>query len=218
MCKFEENVITMTFENCNLFRRSFTTQGLGYTFNNEVEGKLIKKKFRSSEFSQNIKRKPSHMKSTGSEHSLTVIIDSNAEEVEKYENITGNTQDGDLVHKPKEILVSLHNPKEPADTFFIPATSIKIPLGYSTTFFITPNARDIDESGRDLEETKRKCRLMEDTKDLNIFNIYSKAACLFECKMRLSFKKCGCVPWNYPFKINDKVTMFDAIELKCIVM
>ena len=205
MCKFEENVITMTFENCNLFRRSFTTQGLGYTFNNEVEGKLIKKKFRSSEFSQNIKRKPSHMKSTGSEHSLTVIIDSNAEEVEKYENITGNTKDGDAILKPKEIWVSLHNPKEPADTYFIPATSIKIPLGFSTTFFITPKAREIDESGRDLEETKRKCRLSEDTGKLDIFSVYSKVGCLFECKIKLSIERCGCVPWNYPVNMNDNV-------------
>ena len=206
MCKFEENVNKMKFENCDLFKRSFTTQGLGYTFNNEIEEKLITSKFRTNEFSHNRKRKPSLMKSTGSEHSLTVIIDSNVEEVEKYENTTGNTQDGDVTHKPKEILVSLHNPNEPADTFFIPASSIKIPLGYSTTFFITPKARDIDESGKDLEETKRNCRLSEDTKDLDIFNVYSKVACLFECKMRLSMKRCGCVPWNYPLNMNDEVS------------
>ena len=89
MCKFEENVKPMTFENCNLFKRSYTTQGLGYTFNNEIENFAIKKNFRSTSFSPNIGRIPSLMKSTNSDHSLTVIIDVNAEEVDRYETSKG---------------------------------------------------------------------------------------------------------------------------------
>ena len=208
MCQFEDNVEKMTFENCNLFKRSFTTQGLGYTFNNEREGKLIKSKFRSTVFSHNKKREPSLMKSTGSEHSLRVIIDSNAEEVEEHENTKSlkSLQEVASAPKPKEVVVSLHNPKEPADTSFIPATSIKIPLGHSTTFFISPIAREIDESGKGLREWQRKCRLDVDTEDLDIFNVYTKVSCLFECKMKLSMKSCGCVPWNYPVNNYEKVS------------
>ena len=57
MCKFEDSDESMTFENCNLFKRSFTTQGLGFTFNNEEESKLIKEDYRS-ELSVNVNRKP----------------------------------------------------------------------------------------------------------------------------------------------------------------
>ena len=200
MCKFEENNKIMSFENCNLFKRSFTTQGLGYTFNNEREEIMIKKRFRSTELSHNIKRRPSLMKSTSSEYSLTVIIETNAEEVESAEK--------GIVHKPKEISVSIHNPKEPADTKFIPSTSVKIPLGSTTTFLITPKARKIDESGKELTESERGCRLDEDTDALDIFNVYTRVGCLLECKMQYSIKMCGCTPWNYPINmLRDKVTM-----------
>ena len=207
MCKFEENVMTMTFESCNLFKRSFTTKGLGYTFNNEVENKLIKDKFRATVFLHKSERQPSLMKSTGSKHSLTVVIDSNAEEVEKYEKTKKlkSLREDDIAHKPQEVEVSLHNPKEPADINFFPATNVRIPLGYRTTFYITPSAREIDESGKALTEFQRNCRLDEQTEDLDIFNVYSKVACLFECNMKLSMKRCGCVPWNFPININDKV-------------
>ena len=217
MCKFEENVELMTFENCNLFKRSFTTHGLGYTFNNEIENFAIKKNFRSTSFSPNIGRIPSLMKSTNSDHSLTVIIDVNDEEVDRYETskekykkyekyaIFGNSNENEIFPKPKEVELSIHNPKEPADTHFIPIKSVRVPLGYSTTIFINPMAREIDESGKALPEFKRKCRLETDTDDLDVFNVYTKIACLFECKMKYSMRRCGCIPWNYPIDMNDKV-------------
>ena len=55
LCKYEENVKIMTFENCDLFKRSFTTQGMGFTFNNEPEQILIKKAYRMPIFSHNVK-------------------------------------------------------------------------------------------------------------------------------------------------------------------
>ena len=208
MCKFEENVEVMTFENCNLFRRSFTTVGMGYTFNNEVEEKLVKEDFRNAELSPNTAREPSYMKSTGSDSFLTVVIENNAEEVERYKNrniLSGKLEKKEAAHKPNEITVSLHNPKEPADTKFVPSTSIRIPLGQSTTFFITPKAREIDDSGKELTESQRGCRLDEDTKALDIFNVYTRAGCLFECKMKYAFSKCGCTPWDYPINMYGKV-------------
>ena len=137
MCKFENNVEYMSFENCNLFKRSFTTQGIGYTFNNEIQQKLLKKPFRNTIFSPNTVRKPSMMKSASSENSLTAIIENN------YENTKTLLDEGReqseyettrVVHKPEKILVSLHNPSEPPDPIFKPSTGIEIPLGHSTTF------------------------------------------------------------------------------------
>ena len=204
MCKFEDNVKAMAFDNCDLFKWSFTTKGMGYTFNNEQEEILIKNNYRSTEFLHNVRRKPSLMKSTNSRHSLTVIIDSNAEEVESYE-IDSKRNDFGIVLKPIEILVSLHSPIEPADNKIIPSTSLKIPLGSSTTFLITPRARKIDErAAKDLTEFERQCRLNTDTNNMDIFNIYTRVSCLFECKMRYAKKRCGCIPWNYPIE-KDKV-------------
>ena len=219
MCKYEENVKSMTFENCNLIKRSFTTQGFGYTFNNEREDKLIKKEFRSTELSPNRDRNPSLMKSTYSKHSLTVVIENNAEEIEMYERslqsrnnkIDDRLTKGQIdnqVKKPKQFTVSLHNPKEPADKTFIPYNSIKIPLGYSTTLLISAKAREIDEGGETLSESQRMCRLDVNTETLDVFNVYTRMACLFECKMKYSIKKCGCTPWNYPVKMEDNVSIY----------
>ena len=110
MCQFENNVETMTFSNCNLFKRSFTNKGLGFTFNNELEEKLIKKDYRSKVLFHNNHRIPALMKSASSEHSLRVVIENNAEEVLRYEKDKTNFK-----LKPRTITITLHNPKEVAD-------------------------------------------------------------------------------------------------------
>ena len=198
----------MTYENCNLFKRSYTTTGLGFTFNQEPIDKLMKEDYRNNVFST--WKVPSAMKSTDLEHALTVVLDSNAEEVELYRN--SMSEDSDTrKHKPKEISVSLHNPKEPADTKFIPLTSTRIPLGHSTTFLISAKARQIDESGKELTELQRGCRLEEDTKDLDMFNVYTRTACLLECRMKYAMTRCGCTPWNYPINMIRKVVRLNKI-------
>ena len=186
----------MRFDNCNLFKRSFTNKGIGFTFNNIKEEMLIKKKFHSSVMFPNAKREPSNMLSASSKHSLQVVIENNIEEVERYKDRTA------LKYKPTAISVSLHDPKEPAD---MRSSSFKVPLGHSTTFLITPKARLIDESGKKLPEYKRGCRLQEDTDSMNIFSIYTRTACLFECKLKHSLERCGCIPWNYPLDIKNNV-------------
>ena len=75
--------------------------------------------------------------------------------------------------------------------------SFEIPLGYSTTVYITPEATEIDEDGMKLTEEKRNCRLEMDHKKIDQFGIYTKEACLLECKINLAYQKCGCFPWNY---------------------
>lgn len=117
--------------------------------------------------------------------------------------------------KPKDVAVSLHNPKEPAD---IRSSSFKIPLGHSTTIYITPKAREIDESGEELTEFQRNCRLGEDTNSLDVFNVYTQTACLFECKMRHSLKMCGCLPWNYPVIMKGGILgLFTGISILSMV-
>ena len=187
----------MTFRNCNLFKRSFTNHGLGFTFNNAKAEQLIKKEFQNKILHHNKNRNPSLMKTANPQHSLSVLIENNAEEVQEYKK--------DKLHKrlnPQKITVSLHSPNEPAD---LRSKSFQVPLGHSTTVYVTPKARTIDETAMELTESERECRLNNDAKSLKIFNIYTRAACLFECKMRHALNRCKCQPWDYPFDKNDKV-------------
>ena len=164
---------------------------------------LFKSNVKNPAFFFNNVKKPVLMRSSSLKHSLRVIIENNAEEVERYEKTkTESSPEGDLTVEPTTISVSLHNPKEPAD---IRSHSIKIPYGHTTTVYIWPQIRKIDESGKKLTETERNCRLDEDTGELSIYNVYTRAACLFECKMKYSMGRCGCVPWNYPHTIMEQV-------------
>ena len=139
----------------------------------------MKRGFNRNEFYPNKKQQPALMTS---EHSLKVIIENNAEEVERYENTKAPSKpQGELKFEPTKVAVSLHSPKAPAD---IGSRSFKVPLGQSTTVYITPSAREIDESGRKLTEAQRNCRLQENTESLQIYKVYTRDACLFECRMK----------------------------------
>ena len=97
-------------------------------------------------------------------------------------------------YEPTTITVALHSPNEPAN---VRTSSFKINLGYETIVYITPRAKEIDESGRTLSIQERKCRLIEENNDLKVFKIYTQEACLLECKINMATSKCGCTPWNY---------------------
>ena len=117
------------------------------------------------------------------------MLENNFEEIENYEKAIDK-----LFLKPSSVKVTLHNPKAPAN---IRSKSFELPLGYSTTVYITPTAREIDQSGKELSEKQRGCRLSEDNNDLNIFKTYTQEGCLMECKIRQAFQRCDCFPWNY---------------------
>ena len=76
--------------------------------------------------------------------------------------------------------------------------SFQIPLGQSSIVYITPTAREIDDTGKELTETQRNCRLTEENDNLNIFKPYTQEACLLECKIKEAAERCGCISWEYP--------------------
>ena len=101
---------------CNIFKRSFTDKGLGYTFNNEKEISLYKNPPIQHKIFDLNKAEPLLIKSASKNHALTVLIESNEEENKNYENTkTINDKVGDTTIKPKSISISLHDPKEPAN-------------------------------------------------------------------------------------------------------
>ena len=136
------------------------------------------------------------MKIASLKDSLHVVVENNAEAVERYEKSNQPRQ------QPTKISVSLHNPVEPAD---MRSSSIEIPLGHSTIVYIFPKATVVDEDGKKLTESRRNCRLNEDTKLLNIFNVYTKVGCLFECNLKHAMDRCGCGLWNYPFDNKESI-------------
>ena len=119
LCSFHHKLGSRNFEDCNLFFRSFTNMGIGYTAYSEVASKLFKSKhFGGPEYFTfpNNQINPIKMISAGSNHALRVFIENNREEVDVYENTKEPfNPNGQLKLKPKEKQVSMHNPLEPAN-------------------------------------------------------------------------------------------------------
>ena len=75
---------------------------------------------------------------------------------------------------------------------------------------------------RDIDLTRRRCKLSDETDGMHVFQRYSKDACDLENKLHFAVDTCGyCVPWNIPMMsllIPDNVyTRFcDAFEHRCM--
>ena len=93
---------------CNIFKRSFSDKGFGYTFNNIQTKSMFKKlPFQNQIFSLNKENLPVLIQSPSIKHALNVLIENNMEENNNYE------YSGDVTKKPRSITISLHDPKEP---------------------------------------------------------------------------------------------------------
>ena len=144
LCKHESDVDIMTFEKCNLFKRSYTNKGIGFSYNN-AKADVLYKQFMGLEdlheiFSINKNTDPVKMKSASLKFALKVFIQNNEEEVQNYEKTVQNKgslikDPGDLKLKPRKVQVVLHDPNEPAN---FRSNSFEIFLGHTTTVYITP--------------------------------------------------------------------------------
>ena len=107
------------------------------------------------------------MNSASPDKGLYVLIENNMEEIYYYEKTksTGNVA-GNMKKKPVSVLVVLHDPSQPAN---MRTKSITIPLGQSSTVYITPSATETDTSGQMLGETQRECRLKQENDNLQVF-------------------------------------------------
>ena len=152
----------MTFKNCDLFKRSFTNKGIGYSYNNAKANDLFKQNQDLQNlfkiFFVNEDQDPVKMKSASKKHALVVLVENNDEEVQRFEDIH------EYQLKPTEIEVALHNPFQPAN---FRSESFEIFLGHTSTVYITPTAREIDESGKKLTEEQCTCYEYKELVDQN---------------------------------------------------
>ena len=115
MCSFEQDVEILELSKCNLFRRSFSNKGMGFTFNNEKEGKLLQEDFWNHPFFPNQEKDPSLMKSATIEDSLRVVVENNAEEIEKV--LTKYFKIQNATSAMLRILIPVNRPSIPPETY-----------------------------------------------------------------------------------------------------
>ena len=106
LCQYAGKPKKMTFRNCNLFRRSFTNVGLGYSFNNgrfqemfkdnKMNNLMLKSLFFNNEV--NIR----YPESSGPDYALELVLDANIEEVQRYEKSAEDTTKKIKPFQPKK--------------------------------------------------------------------------------------------------------------------
>ena len=177
LCQFAKDPPLMRLNNCDKFRRSFTNRGLGFTFNNQKADNLYQHgnnlKLQLDSLFFNNEENSRMMNSASPDDGLKVLIENNMEEIYNYEKtkVTSKNKDwnnvaGMIKLKPVSVLVVLHDPSQPAN---MRTKSITIPLGQSSTVYITPSATETDTSGQMLGETQRECRLKQENDNLQVF-------------------------------------------------
>ncbi len=182
-CKFGKETLN---ENCQLFRKTFTNAGIGYTFNAEDFWKIHKNTEGNRAFYQQM------VKATDNDTS-----DQNPHKIE------GNGRGFSL-----DLLLSLDNDKyydgksltihDPATVADIRNEVINLKPGMVHEISIVPSAVVTDEAGLKLSPLKRECLTQSESDDLKIYKTYSQSACLLECQLQNAIAQCRCTRWDYP--------------------
>ena len=111
-------------------------------------------------------------------------------------------------HMNMPFMVGIHDP------LHVPDLTVSIEPGYKTSVVITPSQIVTSPNTKHLSKEERRCQFHDENEDLIIFKVYTEANCNFECKLKIAFDKCQCVPWDYP-KLNDSMVTCDRFGRIC---
>ncbi len=197
-CKFGD---LDSSQSCKLFSNTFTTGGIGYTFNNEPYWNLFKNTTSNYAFYKEIyetensfeSELPRYIVNTGQGFSLDFIVRHDTYGY-RYENdqVLGNYQ---------EVFLALHDPSKLPN---LRAEGVVIQPGLFYDIRVIPSITITDESGLALDAKARNCLSKDDNEDLLTFNAYSQSACILECKLQKAISQCHCSAWDYP-RIDESV-------------
>ena len=173
---------------CNLFDPVITDLGICHSFNAMISKDMLTPSYFATSFNNAFGSDISYANNTwksigsGKDHSLTFyLLDSSVRKMSES--------------VPMSFRMGLSMDTNYYD-MMTPSEIIK--PGYHTTWKV--HAMEIVPSNNlhDIPIKKRNCMFPDETSDLNSFQIYSKKACEFECKIKEAFKTCGCHPWYIP--------------------
>ncbi len=208
-CKYNGNFPSLFGDTrCNIFKRSLTNEGFGYTFNSvDFWSKHNKKNqfnhlFFDTMFPASTNDQVYYPEAIGVDYGLFFTVQLSRFEKEALQN--------NKRIFPK-VRLAIHDPKVPAD---LRGSGIDVQPGYVTTFFVTPNKVKSSDDMKAIEVERRGCMFDFENGGLNIFANYTQKGCQFECSLNVAAKTCQCVPWNYP-QANSSLDTCDYMGVNC---
>ncbi len=177
---------------CDLFERTYTTKGIGYSFNVEKFWTLHKRTSGNMAFYQ-------QMTAIGQNNKVIHPIKDNGKgfSLEFYVRLNDDSAS-----------LTLHSPEAPAD-FHNEAIELIPDMINEITVF--PSTVVTDAAGLRLSPTKRECLARQEADNLNIYQTYSQSACLFECQIKMAIDVCNCSSWDYP-SFSDSTNLCTVIS------
>ena len=176
---------------CNLSKPIVTPNGLCQSFNSFTMDKVFKSStvastwssvlYNNKEDNEQIFRPTGH----GNGHGLKIVLNG-------FEALQSN--------KNRSFILAITNEHNPYDIY---KDKFVLKPGFAYTFKVTANLLSTTDEFDKLSNTYRTCNLPHDSNRLNIFTVYSKSNCEFECAINYVKDKLECVPWNIPRIIND---------------
>ncbi len=190
-----------SFFSCSRFYTTYSNEGLGYTFNQDLFWNMFKKSdaskasFEAFQDREETKEAPQKIKGYGMGFSLETYVwfDPNAE-------VDQNVVVPDML--------AIHSPFEVAD---FSSTGIQLKPGNTYTLLIQPSIIEMDDSALGLNLEKRGCLSRNDGHNLTAFKHYTRSACLLECHLSIAVSECNCTVWDH-LVINGKVPLCDYFQ------
>ena len=198
------------FTDCTDFRPSPTNEGLCFTRNGGDFDTIYRRNSYSSAFKEIILSGRGndpirYNRGSGIQYQYSFFVDTNRQNDFKRGIFWKKNSD-------KALLLGIHSPNDVAD---IKGSGIDIHPGYETTIRVSFQELYSDPKIKNTDPIKRGCKFDHENTDLNIFKWYSRVNYLFECRMALVEKECGCRPWDYPTHFNKTLTSLNKDSRIC---
>ena len=173
---------------CQLFNPVISDLGLCHSFNAKRPKDMLSPSYFADSFDRAFSSDYSVTTSTwngtgsGEDHSLTFyLLDSSVRKMKRshpsfyHMGISTQTNYFDMVY-----------------------TNELIKPGFHTIWKVQAMENVPSKNLHNIPIEKRNCKFHDEASDLDIFKVYSKKACEFECGLKEAFKMCGCFPWYIP--------------------
>ena len=192
-------------EICNLFNPIVTDLGICHSFNPRQTMDMLKPSMFTEAFEEAFKddlpiNPVINGSGSGVENALDFYLMDNS-----FRRMTDE--------KPSRFLLGLTTKN---NYFDMKSVSQVIKPGFHTIWKVQAIEIFPSDNLRDLPILKRNCRFPDETDDLQIFKVYSKSACEYECRVKKAVATCGCYPWYVPSRPSPtKQTICDVFGNSC---
>ncbi len=191
-CKFG-HALKSGKECASLFERSYSTQGLVYTFNAHNFWRLYTKTKATKTFYREINQKKRIDELKAAKTSPSKIVSYGASSA--FEAYLAQPLIGAPMALHDRFLFVLHDPSEIPD---MESQAVLLLPGALYTFVVSPKQVITSSDVKDIKKTSRNCLFSWESDKLKLFKNYTQAGCEFECKLEKAHEACGCTPWDYP--------------------